>query len=315
MQAPHELSHFLGTALHMHCTGDPALASFMTASRWNAYSDWLDTGLLTTRSGIAQLGEDDAPIAHNRIAFHELNYGMRAMWIPLWQEKVWDSDPDFRRNCINMSRDRLAALGVAFSLRRDRHIRAMGGTESIYNRTEDQHPIYKAHTGKMQEVDAAIVMLDVMRRNRGVTIIPAPVQFENSRHARRNVDFIALHLGARSAVGIQVRSHVTQEDRQTVDDKRVIFIDCNTDLGNIKAVRCKKGTSRERVVAWPGIIAAKCIERIKVHGKGKNLMAARDPEQIMAFRMYARQLVGNTTVDFSHLSDIVGERIMTRLEA
>lgn len=286
----------------------------MTDEKWRSYQEWTrGSGMVQMANDIDKLDDPARAESYNEVNFHCMNSDMFGMWIPLWYEKSWASspNPNLRRDWIKSSQEGLARSGLLLYLLRERYIARRGGTESIY---EKEDVIYKARTGAMQEIDAAIVLLDVMRRNPDITVVPAPLQFERGKRSNRNVDFLALHATQKTAVGIQVRSRLNSKDYVNADTERVVFLDGDTDLGNVRAVRVRQKSSQERIVPWPGIIAVKHFERVKSHGKGKNLRAARNPQRTLQEKIAAKNLVGNIDVDFSDLSTVIGQRIMQKLD-
>lgn len=310
MHESREWSRFLGRVTHGLFTSEFTELQDMTSEKWGEYRDWLrGDGARGAMATLESLESEDRARGANELNFHCLNSDMIGMWVPLLYKDSWPDD-QFRRDWIKSAQEGLARTGLYSYLTRERYIEGRGGTEVVY---ETNDVIYKAQTGIMQEFDAGIVLLDVMRRNPDITVVPAPLQFERSRRKSRNVDFLAVHREAKTAIGVQVKSRHTNEQAQAADHERVVFLDGDIDLGNIRAVRVKKGSSKQRVVPWPGIIAAKYVDRIKTHGKGKNLRAARNPARTLHEKTIARRLVNDVSVDFSELSELIGERIMAKL--
>lgn len=314
MAESREWSHYLGRIAHGIFSGDNVMQTEgLTSDRMKDYRRWIATeGHSTVHTAMAIQPPQDARRALNEFNFHELNFAMYDMWRPILSTAPWPSS-EARTSSINNARDGLALSGVGYALIRKQLIEQAGGTEPIFEKpNSDEARFYASIAGKIQEFDSAIVLLDVMRRNPDITVIPAPMQFSNSIHQGRNVNFLAVHPERETAVGVQVMSKLTQNRAGEVDPTRAIFVDGDTDFNSVKAVRVKSRTSQERVVPWPGVIAAKSLTRIKRHGKGRNVAAARDP-RALKLQFYARDIAGNLQVDFSDLSTIIGERVMSKL--
>lgn len=309
MEKSREWSLFLGETVHRLFSEDERLATHFTNDHWAAYRAWLRNDLTSTVANIADLPDSEAAPSMNEVNFHQLNYSMVEMWHPLWSSRPWHKQRT-RTEAINFSQNSLGMTGLRHYLARDATINMLGGTETLY---ETDNPMYRSFVGRLQEYDVAIVLLDVMRRNADITIVPAPLQFEASHVKGRNVDFLAVDTKACTAVGVQVKSRLHKDHLEDQDPDRVVFIDGDTDLGNIKAVRTKQGRSTERIVPWPGIISTKSVLRMKMHGAGKNAALAREPHTAAYYKMRAHSLVGDIKVDFSDLSGKVGARIMAKL--
>ncbi len=245
--------------------------------------------------------------ARNEVNFHAMNRHMLGMWEPLTRGG-WSSE-ERRREHITYAQSSLAVEGLFYYMSRQR-IADADGSHAMF--TPAYKELYERTTGIIQEVDAAIVLLDVVRRYRNLTVVPAPMQFERSRQRRRNVDFVVVDAEAGRAVGIQVKSKVNPKDFAEADKDRVVFVDGDVDLGNVKAMRTQRGKSDRRVVAWPGIIAARRMSLIKTHGKGRTQVGGSS-RNIMKLKIEAERLVGDTQVDYRGLSQVIGERILERI--
>lgn len=313
MQEPRDRSFFFGKTLHMAMSGDTAIEEYCGSQQFKAYNRWAEGGLYAVIHALRTLDNDLSAFAMNEVNFHRLNYGMQYLWAPMLAGNIWTSKAQ-RRNVIDLAQGRMASFGIDHYMARHNLIDKLGGTEVLYGAQEEaKDPLYQSLTGRLQEFDAATVLLDVMRRYEDLTVVPAPMQFEGSTRKGRNADFIAIHTKEETAIGIQVKSRLHKKDTERADASRIIFIDGDTDLGNIRPVRFEKGSSRTRTVSWPGLISAKCVERIKSHGKGKAMAAARDSQYMLRFKMLAREHLSDITVDYRALSEKIGERVMNRL--
>jgi len=278
----------------------PDTAAFHVYRRWgNGFHDLEDRALSDPVNGIR---------VRNELNFHAMNRLMLGMWEPV-ANGYWTSEKS-RLGWISQSQDMLAYEGVHHYIAREHFIRD-AGSHALFEAGADE--TRRVMNGVSQEFDAAIILLDFMRRHRDITVVPAPLQFERSNNPRRNVDFIVHNFKEKRAVGVQVRTSVKQEDFANADPDRVVFVDGIVDLGNVRAVRTQKGRSHERVVPWAGIIAAKRMDTIKTHGKNTVPQFIRSSQHILQIKMEARRLVGSLTVDYRDISLRIGERIMNKL--
>ena len=90
----------------------------------------------------------------------------------------------------------------------------------------------------------------------------------------------------------------------------------------MKLVRTQKARSTERLVAWPGIIAAKKMDMFVAHGKRvrqfssnpvMNQLIAENPRLLVERKMLARSLVGDIKVYHEDVASVIGQRILEKL--
>jgi hypothetical protein len=318
MTEAQDYSYQWGRMMHAILRVDGSIQAFENQGQRDGlveYLNWLrqDGGIGQT---VAQLDEAPTEVRNhglNELNFHALNAHMSDLVIPM-ASGAWASDAE-RYDIVNRAQDSLALTVMDHYMERENIISAGQGTEVLYD--ESQHPdIVAEHatiTGVMQEYDAAIILLDLVRKNKRLSVVPAPMQFERTRK-RTNVDFIVMDCVDRCAVGVQVKSRLRTEDTEGADPDRVVFLDGDTDLGNIKVVRTQRGRSIEQVRAWPGIIGVKHVNLMKNYGpRGKHL--ASYGKAIPLFKQMADRLTGHLKVDRTEVVRTVGERVLSKLYA
>lgn len=283
----------------------------------NGYSRWLFEEFDGTHKALDAVSVDIRARAINETNFHLMNDCSFAMWQPLMLEG-WAS-PQHRAEILNGTQFAFAFRGLEMYAKRQAFIRKAGGTHALFD--PDNKEYHEALTGVMQEYDAAIVLIDFIRKQPHLALLPAPLQFERI-NKRTNVDFVVVDVDAHRAVGVQVKSRLRSEDFDTADADRVVFIDGDTDLGNIKLVRTQKARSTEKITAWPGIIAAKKMLSFKAHGKHVRRLSvspafrrvlAERPQLLVERQLLARGLVGDIKVNYEDLALVIGERILRKL--
>jgi hypothetical protein len=300
-------SHRLGIILHDSLRGEtPDLTE--AVGELNSYRHWANGPF---RYGapdmLATLPLPDRRRARNEINFHSLNRHLLPFWTPILQGR-WPTAEGAIRWLVP-AQDFLAMEGLGYYRARQDYA-DKEGSHRLYD--PDNEDALAAFTGYLQEYDAAQVLLDTIRRNHSLSIIPAPWQFQHGAESGRNVNYIVVDFAEQRAVGVQVGTNIRKADIEKADPERVVFIDGTVDLGNVKAVRIQKTTSRERVVPWPGIISAKRVDSIRIHGthtahlRGQQIAVA-------AKKALARQLVGNVRVDYTDLAKKIGDRILAKL--
>jgi hypothetical protein len=273
-----------------------------------AYNDWVHKGgLQATLDGLHDAPEEVRLRAWNELNFHYLQGRMQFLWLPL-ANGGWTSEAE-RYDVLNKAQDFLAFDVLDHYAQRENLIAAAEGTHILFDpEIQAEHATI---TGMIQEYDAAIILMDVVRRHRNLTVIPAPLQFERTRK-RTNVDFVVADFVGRRAVGVQVKSRLRQDDVEVADPDRVVFIDGDTDLGNIKVVRTQKNRSTERVTAWPGIVGVKRISNLKSYGaQSRHLWQGTRALPVM--KQIADRLTRHLKVDHRELAGKIGERILAKL--
>jgi hypothetical protein len=283
----------------------------------DAYTHWLQDGFDASPTSLEDVPADLRPRVLNETNFHFMNQCLAHMWQPLASER-WES-PAERASALSAATFGFAFHGLHLYVQRERFIKEAGGTHALFE--PENKATHEALTGLMQEYDAAIVLINFMRKYKNLTLLPAPLQFERT-DKRTNVDFIVVDFVDSRAIGVQVKSRVRREDVDGADASRVVFIDGDVDLGNVKLVRTQRAHSTQRLVAWPGIIAAKTVDTFKAHGtRARQLSAnakvghflAQNPKLLVQRQMLARELVGDIKVYHDEIAEIIGERILKKL--
>lgn len=99
---------------------------------------------------------------------------------------------------------------------------------------------------------------------------------------------------------------------QDADQDRVVFVDGTVDLGNVKAMRIERNTSKELVKPWPGIICAKRVESVPERDRSL-ARAGVAPFRLAGLKRTAEELVGDISVDLADIAAKVGQRILAKL--
>jgi hypothetical protein len=241
----------------------------------------------------------------NELNFFGLNDLMGDLWAPLITGS-WKGIN--RQRLLNVAMNSLALDGMSYFAIREQFVRRYG-TEALYE--PQNEPFLKRFIGAVQEIDTAIVVLDVVKNNPGITVVPAPMQFERSSSGA-NADLLVIDIDDDRMMGVQVKSTVRDETVAKYDAGRIAIIDGSIDLGNVKVVRTRKGKSTQQVKPWPGIVAASRVHNIQLHGKHQ-YVPTRYLGHLAGVKMFATQMVGSLGVDHRQLSAAVSERIMSRL--
>jgi len=254
-------SYQFGQLLHAHLAGKTPDVMRSKAD-WRSYRSWTK-GNLELEERLLQDPEFGLR-ALNEVNFHFLNAAMEDMWEPIRFGK-WRSERDA---CISRAQKNLATRAVFYYAAREILVRD-GGEDVLF--TDEAEELRATIGGVIQELDAGVVLLEVLRLNKkehpNLTIVPAPLNFERSRR-EVNVDFVAVDAMARRAVGIQVKSSARGVRQGQTDPERVVFVDGSTDFDNVRALRTNSRKSDRKVVSWSGLISAAFVANAPV-GSGR----------------------------------------------
>ncbi|MGF7228571.1 MAG: hypothetical protein ACQR33_01150 [Candidatus Saccharibacteria bacterium] len=241
----------------------------------------------------------------NEVNFHALNENMGRLWSPLTRGRWANGN---RVDALNFSMNALAIEGMKLYAVRERFVQE-NIIEDLY--IDENKDVLERFTGAVQEIDAAIIVIDAIRKHPNLTVVPAPLQFERG-NPKTNADLLVVDTEEKRMVGVQVKTNVTKEDRERYDSSRVVLMDGNVDLGNVRVVRTKKGRSTTQLKPWPGIVATSRVDNIKMHGKHQHI-SSEYIGMMMRMKMKARTLVGGMRVDHRDLSGAIEERILRKL--
>lgn len=311
-----QYSHAFGRSLHNYLSGRPQRKPEVSKNgpieehveTLDDYEAWIDHDAPEMMASIQQAPLEIQARAINEFNFHQLNKVMvRTMWPPIW--KGWDNK-EKRQDTINITQDRLALQGVQYYKQRMDAIERAGGTHALYE--GDTKLIHQALTGVMQEIDAGIILLNFIHKYPNLTLVPAPLQFERSKK-QTNVDYIAINVDdPKRAVGIQVKSHLRQEHVAVADPDRVVFIDGDTDLQNVRVVRRRKQSSNKSIAAWPGLVAMHRVQGLRSYGRVRNYVG--DSKPLFKIRALATELTRDIQfVDYRAISQVIGARILAKM--
>jgi hypothetical protein len=277
-----------------------------------SYAMWVNKWLRPFRKQL-EPSKDDADLRlDNELNFHTLAAAMLPAWLPLIVDTE-DAPEQILRQNVTIAQDMLAFAALDHYLKRQQ---TMGPQADYDYYSPDNIERRRTAEGKACEYDAGIALMEVVRRNPGLIVVPAPPQFEKlSRRSEdgtsNNVDFVAIR--QKQAVGIQVKTHVDDKTRAEYDTERVIFIDGKEDLKATRYVRLSYKNTTPREVAWSGLLSAQRVLKIKSQGPNA-FVSNKVPKEMIRAKFIAKQLVGNTRSYFDDAVEVVESRLMTALQ-
>lgn len=256
--------------------------------------------------------------AANEVNFHELNAAMLPNWLALvGGDHSWRGET--RHQLISATQDMIALRGLKYYARREQ----VSGIDKNYEYFDpNKKGRRNMFEGRANEFDAAIVLLEIMKRREDLLILPAPIQFEKFGKTiddkSTNVDFVALTTGGQ-ALGLQVKGHVTAKVRDHYDPHRVAFIDAAADLGNERSMRTKRGSSDKTVMTWGGLICVQRVMNIKLTGPNTSVSMMNQQglhgfqRRVLQDMFRAKQLAGTIKPHLQQATIAIKERIDHRL--
>lgn len=170
-----------------------------------------------------------------------------------------------------------------------------------------------AYEGVINEIETAIVLLEVQKRHPGLVVVPAPAQFEQAiyRGVNYNADFLAINPLADQVVGVQTKNNVSRDDQQEYDQNRIALVDGRIDLGNERLSRTTPGRSNVRMMLWPGLISMHLLKELPTHGPTVSALENTfHKPTLMGYKTLARTLAGASTNNLP----IAARRVADRLE-
>jgi hypothetical protein len=307
-----------GKGLHDYLSGRPNTE--ITPDRHRRYLIWQRD--IARDQMELYTGTDEQVELRHRAGFHALNRCMSNLWEPLVLAE-WTSRQ--RQQCLRISQDLLAFEGFTYYSKREKFIQ-QEGTPALF--TPEVKRRHRYATGRIQEFDVGISVIHEMLHGDSLgdttTIVPGPPQFEDFRR-RYNADFLVFDAERERTIGLQVKSRLRRGDIEGVDQSRIVFVDGDADLNNVKLVRSEFTSSKTKVISWPGVIAAKKLLEIDPTIKGSEMLksvkvshgqpaAVRTMQRLKLLQYEARELLASVeTIDMDQRSQRIGQRIAEKL--
>lgn len=287
-----------GDALHPDILADPSMPTGKEGMR--LYKSWSE--------GVEELGLEALKLeeyrAFTELNFHRMNGYMLGMWEPIIDGK-WSSEGN-RQHRIRASQQAIALAGFSHYSTRQEFVDESGS--HILHEDSIVKTLFDRVGGIVQEMDAAVVLLEVVKQNPNLTIVPAPLNFERTRNKSVNVDHVVVDVANNSAVGVQVKTAVRRGDFNNADHERVVFVDGTTDLDNVMAQRTRRNSSSETVKPYAGIISAKLVSQMKV-----DLKKSHGWRNTRKTSQRSKELVGDVRLDYQTIVEEIGSRILAKL--
>lgn len=183
-----------------------------------------------------------------------------------WNDMAFDtnqSDAERKKN-LQLGQLVLATQSLRLSVLR----RSLADITSGYQFFQPEYAGSR-HTmnGIMNELDTAVTLMGLALFDPDLCVVNSPGRFERSHNGAVNADFIAYHRQSEEIVGIQTKTTYSPEDIRSYDPDRIVLIQGHPHLKSMISTRVKPGSSEQRHVIWPGLVASDVVDRgIRLHG-------------------------------------------------
>jgi len=240
MAGPREWASFYDVLLTSFLDGDTTDIEYVEEQLDVYEHQWLDPHLedLIEQSQILGFYDGESASAVNELTFHILT----KEFMPIWRHALLpEKYPPLSPEEITVVQTGLATRGVALKQTRVDAIKQQ-------LRKGTSRRLAGSLNGQISEIDAAIVMLEMMKDNPSLILLPATQHFESAMHSGRSTDFVLTDTEVWQSRGIQVKTSIggfqdpwkrNQEQKRSsflpvkrYDDKYITMIDGMVDIGN-----------------------------------------------------------------------------------
>lgn len=305
-------SNRLGELLHDRLTAPDSIDPEAAVAMFSDYDSWLINDLPSLNQAVVNHSSPDRLRASTALNFHRLSYCMLELWQPV-VEGAWSVDAPKRNKIIRDCQDTLAIAGLALYAGRE----AMASQKNDYAYFDQANSEFRRRSeGIITEFDAALVILEFMKRYPKLTVVPAPAQFENQYPKKYNMDFMVLD-DTGQAIGLQVKSSVRDEDiRSDYDSERIVLMCGETDFANILVRRTERGRYNPHPVGWAGIMCAQRVKDIAAHGTSVSGLSKQglDPSFIVVRKIQAQELTRGIKPNLVAAAQRTGSRIINKMD-
>lgn len=234
----------------------------------------------------------------NYLNFHTMSNAFLDQWYRLAIGVQWDRKS--ANTCNSETQDRLALASLLMKREKDKL------TGNLTTASID---------GILTEYDTGIIILETAKKHPELLVVPAPGRFEHGTPSK-NADFLVIDTEQAQVTGMQSKTSIDTESYNRYDPGYVFMVDARTDLANYISKR-EPGTSKQRPVSMPGLIAA---HHIMKWPKTSNLATKPwlkrtlyDERSLASIKFYARSLTLQTKDTSTEAVHRVGQRALHKL--
>ncbi len=280
-----------------------------SASKLIDYIRWTEHDLTSVQKSVLQVKSERSASLANRLNFHELNRSFTLHWQMLATGESFKdaaasrAEKTYTQNCL--------ALSAMEVLKRREAI----PVNEYYSQDEQSKQLSlkrQTYEGILTEFDTAIILLEIIKDEPDLFVLPSPSLFEHGESRGLNSDFLLIDRGQNEIVGVQTKSNVNEYDLRRYDSERVVLVSGSTDFDNVSL---RKGRLRD-VKATAGLVSAAHLLHMPTNrNKLKNgALPLQDNRAILQAKLYAKQVVAENTRHSIRISkDRIGDRLTRAL--
>ena len=245
LEAPRKWMHFFDETARNYLAGEPAPDEAEFIDKLAHYFVWAQMSLVPLEARVREIHDDTGLHGEKRdvtseFRFHYTN-GPLAF---LWHQLLYSETETYDKHSLSEMQAHLAVSMVP-SIRRFKQLNVQF--------TADESSELRSLLGTINEGDAALTLVEIMKNNTNIVALPAPISFESNPDQRqRNTDFLLIDTNKKHSRGIQVKTNAVQKNHILRYDRNYVsVIDAATDLGNTAYSPTRDG----HIMQNPGQIA------------------------------------------------------------
>lgn len=278
------------------------------------YHNWLASDFKAINHEIVKDESDEGLYASSESNFHRLNSSVLNNWAFAIFPGLCGKGIPTRIQAIRFTQYKLAMQGIDYCSWRS--ISSEIESDYAYLRRERKE-VRTAREALMTEFDAGTLLLEFARKRAGTVALPAPAQFEHGRRKAFNADWIIYDASQGRAVGVQVKTHVTNKDRETYDDS-IVLLDGDYDIGNVIFHRDTPKTTRESRYTWGGMVCAQYVLATTLRQQTKDMRLLPGglgitPQALLYNQQLTRKVIGDKRLRLTDSVKAVEDKVREKL--
>lgn len=298
LEAPRKWMRFFDATMANYLSGEPAPHPETFMDTVTEYYSWRWSSLAPLASRARDL---DDPAIENDISseftFHHINGPLAFTWYQLLYEQTERCDP---KTITDIQVE--LAVTMTPSVKR---LKQLQHSEIASTDFKD----YKMLKGAVSELDATITLLELVKKEPHLIVLPAPESFERNPHSTHlNADILVINTLHKQVHGVQVKTNTVEGTggRKKYDTEYVTVIDSAHELGN---TTYNKQDKIHRI-SLPGQIAMGLLSERPI----KDVPPGVVPRDFLRSRQIAKELSRGKKSFLPQATRHLANRILPKLE-
>ena len=234
LEQPREWMYLFNELLSRYLTGKNLPDRDALLALLHEYEEWTQMHLEPIAQRLREMHDPTANTyaAESELDFHRINGAVVFMWDQLLYDRVNRYTP------AQLLNTQLTLATTVMPLAQEAHALSMhtprpGSAEQLRSDSLQK---------SLSEADVIIALIEMMKTNPDIIVVPAPSQYENNPDMPwRNIDAILIDRIKKEARGIQTKSFIDTNHNVSYDNNFVTLIDSSVDLGNSTTSRLHTG--------------------------------------------------------------------------